>query len=174
MFKLELISRQQDRESFDCGSDPLNRFLKESARQQLDRGISRTYVLVDPAKTLPRPILGYFSLTLCEISSEFLPSADAKGLPRVVSGVKLARLAVGLKNQREGLGTNLLFAAMRKTLDVFESAGGIGLFVDAKDLRAKGYYERFGFHSLLHDELRLFLPMSVIRKLVSQVEADAV
>jgi hypothetical protein len=33
---------------------------------------------------------------------------------------------------------------MRKALGVFDSVGGIGLFVDAKDGEAKNYYEQFG------------------------------
>ena len=41
--------------------------------------------------------------------------------------------------QRQGIGKTLLVAAMEKFLEVFESAGGIGLFVDAKDEAAKAY-----------------------------------
>ncbi len=50
-------------------------------------------------------------------------------------------------HQRQGIGKTLLVAAMGKFIEIFNSAGGIGLFVDAKDQDAKRYYEQFGFVS---------------------------
>jgi len=58
----------------------------------------------------------------------------------------------------------LLVAAMKKVIEVFESAGGVGLFVDAKDESAKAYYERFGFMPLPDNFLQLFLPLQTLRK----------
>jgi hypothetical protein len=52
---------------------------------------------------------------------------------------------------------------MKKVVEVFESAGGIGLFVDAKDEAAKAYYERFGFVALPENLMQLFLPLQTIR-----------
>ncbi len=60
----------------------------------------------------------------------------------------------------------LVIAAMRKFAEVFDQAGGIGLFVDAKDHAAKEYYEQFGFVPLPPDELQLFLPLQTIRVVV--------
>jgi hypothetical protein len=42
-------------------------------------------------------------------------------------------------------------------------AGGIGLFIDAKDNEAKAYYERFDFVSLPDKPLLLFLPLQSIQ-----------
>ena len=53
---------------------------------------------------------------------------------------------------------------MRKFLEVFDSAGGIGLFVDAKDAEAQAYYERFGFDSLPDSQRLLLLPTQTIRE----------
>ena len=47
-------------------------------------------------------------------------------------------------------------------IEIFNSAGGIGLFVDAKDQEAKCYYEQFGFIALPPNELELFLPVKTI------------
>ena len=68
--------------------------------------------------------------------------------------------------QRQGLGKLLLVAAMKKVLEVFESAGGIGMFVDAKNDAAKGYYEGFGFVPLHDNVLQLFLPLQTLRKAI--------
>jgi hypothetical protein len=44
---VELLSKRHDREGFDCGSEPLNLILRQTARQHADRGISRRFVLTD-------------------------------------------------------------------------------------------------------------------------------
>jgi GNAT superfamily N-acetyltransferase len=168
MHRIELLSKSHDRQRFDCGSEPLNLFLKQTARQHAARGISRTFVLVDESASEPKPILGFFALNLCQIQSEALPPEEARRMPRNVSGVRLGRLAVARGIQGQGLGKILLAAAMRKLLDVFETAGGIGLFVDAKDQKAKAFYEHFGFVPLASNELELFLPVATIQEALTE------
>jgi len=162
--KIELLAKSHDRDGFDCGSEPLNLFLKQTARQHATRGISRTFVLVEEGASDPKPIVGFFSLNLCQIKSESLSAEEAKKLPRDVSGVRLGRLAVAKEYQRQGIGKTLLVAAMVKFTEIFNMAGGIGLFVDAKDQEAKRYYEQFGFVSLPSNELELFLPVKTIQE----------
>ena len=164
MRKIELLAKSHDRDGFDCGSEPLNLFLKQTARQHAERGISRTFVLVDEGASDPKPIIGFFALNLCQIKSESLPAEAAKKLPRDVAGIRLGRLAVAKACQRQGIGKILLVAAMGKFMEIFHTAGGIGLFVDAKDQEAKRYYEQFGFVPLLSNELELFLPVKTIQE----------
>jgi ribosomal protein S18 acetylase RimI-like enzyme len=169
---LEVLSRAHDRGGFDCGSPPLNAFLRETARQHFKRGLSRTFVLVDGTGAENKKILGYLSLTMCRVHGHELPIGISKDYPREICGVKLARLAVAKEQHGRGLGTRLLMAAMQKSLEVFELAGGIGLFVDAKDDRAKAFYEKFGLVALSGNELKLFMPVGTIRTLiVSQAES---
>ena len=163
MRKIELLTKSHDRNGFDCGSEPLNLFLKQTARQHAERGISRTFVLVDEGASTPKPVIGFFSLNLCQVKSESRSADEAKKLPRDVSGVRLGRLAVAKAYQRQGIGKTLLVAAMGKFIEIFNTAGGIGLFVDAKDQEAKRYYEQFGFVALPSNELELFLPVKTIQ-----------
>ena len=168
MRKIELLAKSHDRDGFDCGSEPLNLFLKQTARQHAARGISRTFVLVEDGASEPKPILGFFSLNLCLLKSESLSVEEAKKLPRDVSGIRLGRLAVAREYQRQGIGKTLLVAAMGKFIEIFNTACGIGLFVDAKDQDAKRYYEQFGFVSLPSNELELFLPVRTIQEALAQ------
>ena len=168
MRKIQRLAKSHDREGFDCGSEPLNSFLKQTARQHAARGISRTFVLVEEGASEPKPVLGFFSLNLCQIKSERLSAEEAKKLPRDVSGIRLGRLAVAQAFQRQGIGRTLLVAALGKFMDIFNTAGGIGLFVDAKDREAKRYYEQFGFVSLPSNELELFLPVKTIQEALAQ------
>jgi ribosomal protein S18 acetylase RimI-like enzyme len=162
--KIELLAKSHDRDGFDCGSEPLNLFLKQTARQHAERGISRTFVLVEEDAPVPKPIVGFFSLNLCQIKSESLTAAEAKKLPRDVAGVRVGRLARAREYKGQRIGEILLVAAMGKFIEIFNTAGGIGLFVDAKDQQAREFYERFGFVPLPTNEFELFLPVKTIQE----------
>jgi len=79
--------------------------------------------LVDEDAPDPKPILGFFSLNLCQIKAESHSADQAKKLPRDVAGVRLGRLAVAKAYQRKGIGKILLVAAMEKFLEIFNTAG---------------------------------------------------
>jgi ribosomal protein S18 acetylase RimI-like enzyme len=156
------LSRDHDRSEFDCGVQELNSFLKATARQHGEKGISRTFVLTDgnPA------ILGYFTLTLCEVMARNMPAEYAGKYPRhALPAVRLARLAVSRKEQGKGYGELLLTEAIHRTSLIAEQAGLIGLFVDAKNDAARAFYERYGFVTLPGQPLQLFLPIATIRSL---------
>ena len=156
------LARHHDRSRFDCGVPELNSFLKATARQHGDKGISRTFVLSDQEK--PATILGYFTLTLCEVRTENLPATDAKKYPtHGLPAVRLARLAVSGKYQRKGYGGLLLAEAIHRTVLIAEQAGLIGLFVDSKDEHAYKFYEKYGFVSLPGHGQQLFLPLETLR-----------
>jgi GNAT superfamily N-acetyltransferase len=167
MLKLEDLGKQHDRKRFDCGEVALNTFLQTLARQQQDKGISKTFVLVDT--TQPGIILGFFSLTACEVISVDLPPKLAKKYPDRAPGAKLARLAVDSTQQRKGYGQILMIEAMKKALLVAEHIGIIGFFVDAKNPSARCYYEQFGFISFRNRPLEMFLPLATLRQAVQSV-----
>ena len=64
----------------------------------------------------------------------------------------------------------LLIGAMRRFMEIFRTAGGIGLFVDAKDENARRYYEQFGFESMPSNALELFLPVKVIEATLNRAD----
>ncbi|MHB8623617.1 MAG: GNAT family N-acetyltransferase [Sulfuricaulis sp.] len=166
MLRIEPLSRRHNREGFDSGNPELNDYLRHTARQHAHKGLSRTEVLVDDET--PLDILGYVTVGLAEIITETLPSRYAKQYPTKAHGVKLARLAVAQSRQRKGLGTLMMIHAMRRALRVADSAGIIGLFVDAKDEAASRYYRRFGFLPLPEDPHKLFLPLATLRQVLGE------
>jgi ribosomal protein S18 acetylase RimI-like enzyme len=162
--RIELLDKSHDRDSFNCGSELLNQYLQQIARQHNQKGISRTFVLVDTEQ--PQTIIGFFTLCLCEIRTTKLPSNLAKKYPITVPGIKLARLAIEKSWQRKGIGEILMVEAMKRSIIIADNAGVIGLFVDAKDEAAKGYYSRYDFVSLEDNPLEMFLPLATIRQII--------
>ncbi len=157
-----LLTHNHDRTGFDCGIPELNRFLKATARQHINKGISRTFVLVD--EKYPKVILGFFSLTICEVDAKNIPVAYAKKYPSQHSlpAVRLARLAVSIKEQGKRYGEALLGEAIQRTATIAQQAGFIGLFVDVKNESAKQFYEKYGFVSIEGIPLKLFLPVKTL------------
>jgi len=153
------LTGSHDRQDFDCGRQELNDWLRQVARQHQDRGLSKTFVAI--LEEAPDRICGFYALTLAELENQSLPSAWRKKLPRRIPGVRLGRLAVDLRYQGKGLGDLLLVNALTRARKIHTEAGGIGLFVDAIDAEAAGYYQRLGFQASPDNALLLFLPVSV-------------
>lgn len=154
------LTGSHDRQDFDCGRPELNDWLGQVARQHQDKGLSKTFVAV--REEAPTHICGYYALTLAELENCHLPEAWRKKLPRRIPGVRLGRLAIDKQYQGKGLGELLLMNALIRARRIYIEAGGIGLFVDAIDERAAGYYQRFGFEASPDNPLLLFLSAKVI------------
>jgi GNAT superfamily N-acetyltransferase len=154
-----------DRVAFDCGSAELNAFFKATARQHAAKGISRTSVLADLND--PAVVLGFYTLVLCEIHAEHLPVKHAKKYPKhPLPAVRLARLAVSKRHRGKGYGEVLLMEAIHRTVLISAQAGGIGLFVDAKDSAARSFYEHYGFLVQPGNTSHLFLPMETLHSVI--------
>ena len=167
---IEPLSRRHNRTAFDCGNATLNDFLQKTARQYADRDIGVTHVVVEDEGS--PVILGFVTLTMKTVSRESLP---AKGLPRGEYGVALiGQLATDKARQGLGIGTRLLYFALSKARLAAEDFGLVGVALDllhepdesaAEQQKRRDYYARRGFQPLLDDGNRLYLPMSVVRKM---------
>jgi len=159
---IEPLTKAHNRTGFDCGDQALNHFLQKIARQHMDKGLSKTFVLIDAEQ--PIVIIAYMSLVVCEVLADDIPHQWKNKYPNRIPAAKLAKLAVSVDQQRKGYGETLLIDTMQKTLNVSQTMGLSGLFVDAKHKQAKAYYQQFGFLSLPEQLDNLFMPLSTIAK----------
>lgn len=130
--------------------------------QHSDKGVSKTYVLVDDSN--PTVVLGYYTLNPCAVDISYLPQRMSRRLPDHVFGSKIGRLAISKEVQGKKLGTKLLMSALDQYISVADKIGMVALFVDAKnhDL-ANGFYKKFGFKQCSDDPLHLFLTTQEIK-----------
>lgn len=163
MLIIRLLDATHNRAGFDCGIAALNDFLRKTARQHREKGLSNTFVLLDEDE--PQNILGFFTLSFLEVDASLIPPSHARRLPKSsrLPAAKLARLAVDKKYQGKGYGALLLADAVKRIVATVRESGGIvGFFVDAKDEQAKQFYRRFGFIPLQDNPLSLFLPLQTL------------
>jgi len=150
-------------EGFDCGREELNRYLLRFAWANQQAGAAQTYVgLVGDT------IVGYYTLAVGQVTREEAPERLTKGLARhPVPIMLLARLAVALSSQGQGVGKALLRDAMQRTVQAADIAGIRAFAVHAKDEEAKRFYERFDFIPSPTDPMHLFVLLKDVRRIIS-------
>lgn len=158
--QIQSLSSTHNCKEFDCGSQPLDKWLATMASQQQKKNIARTFVLVDV--TAPKTILGFYTLAVSEVPHEQFP--NSKKFPDRVPVVKLARFAMCKTMQCKGLGTHLLLNALERIVEISNNAGIAAVVVDAKNSGAAGYYQRHGFTPSPDNPLRLFLLTATLRE----------
>lgn len=158
---IEPLVKAHDRRNFSCGVDALDEYLRRFAHQHAASKISRTYVAANGAE-----VHGFYSLAMSAIRKDNLPAKYVDRFPNFPLPVaRLARLAVASSHQRKGLGELLLADALQRCLRLSTEIGMIGVIVDAKDAKARGWYERYEFERLPDSPLTLWLPTAAIERL---------
>ncbi len=156
------LALDQDTDSFDCGKEELNRFLKRFALASQQANSAQTYVALRGTR-----IVGYYSLAVGGVEHAAATPRVSKGLARhLIPVMVLARLAVDQSEQRSGIGKGLLKDALRRTAAAADIAGIRALFVTAKDDDAMRFYEHFDFDPSPADPHQLFLVMKDLKRMV--------
>lgn len=159
MRRIEKLQPHHAVDAFDCGQDALNRFLQQYALPTQLSGGAHTYVGV-----ADDTVIGYYALAAGSVEHAQAPERVKKGLAKhAIPVMLLARLAVDLRWQQQGVGAALLKDATLRTLQAAEIAGIRALVVHAKDEGARQFYERFDFHPSPTDPLHLFILLKDLR-----------
>ena len=149
-------------EGFDCGKQPLNDFLIRHALSSQQGNSSRTYVNVQEGC-----VAGYFTLAASAVLFESAPERMSKGLARhAVPVILMARYAVDVRFQGQGLGGLLVRNAMQRVLSVSREVGVRAMIVHAKDDEARERYLRIGMESFESNPYHLYLLTKDIAKLI--------
>lgn len=160
---LEVLAAHHDRAAFDCGEPSLNVFLQRQARQNANRNLGVTRVVV-PAAGESR-ILAYYTLVTRSVQRDELPKPN-RFPPDGVGVVLLGRLAVDKSAQGQRLGTLMVVKAIEQTERAAQDIGIHALVVHALGETAKQWYLSldFGFEELQTNALHLYLPIETIRQ----------
>lgn len=140
-----------DRSAFASGSEALDRYLQQQAKQDIRRRVASCFVAVDAAGE----IAGFYTIAASSLVLDLLPAEQAKRLPRypTVPAVMLGRLAVAKAHQGKRLGAALVADAIIRATRAEVMA--YAMIVDAKDEAAVRFYEHLGFARLGDDKRRL-------------------
>jgi GNAT superfamily N-acetyltransferase len=158
--RIEKLDRHHKIEDFDCGQFSLDRYLKRYALMNQQADGAQTYVGISGEE-----IIGYYTLVFGDVTYDDAPDRLRKGLSRhPVPVMILARLAVGLTWQGQGVGAGLLRDAMQRTIQAANIAGLRAFIVHAKDDKARQFYQHFDFIPSPTDPYHLYLLLKDIRQ----------
>lgn len=153
-----LDSKIHDRDNFSCGVLELDDYLKHFAIQHAKKGITTVRVLID--SNSPKTILGYYALSAAQVNANELSPQIQKKLPKYpIPCFRLARLATDIKYREQGFGKDLIGLAVTRCIEAKKHIGAYALIVDAKNTKAKKFYEYFGFTACNSNPLTLYLPL---------------
>jgi GNAT superfamily N-acetyltransferase len=139
-------------EGFDCGTEPLTRWLTERARRNQAEGSSRTWVVTDGER-----VVAYYASSTAVVMRADATRRAARNQPDPLPALLLGRLAVDRKYQGCGLGAACLKHFILKSIEVSQITGVRVLLVHAKDAAAADFYLRYGFERSPVDDLTLML-----------------
>lgn len=152
----EKIEKRHKLANFDCGKDSLNSFLRKRAFENAKNHATATYVVCYKGAN---HVAGYFSLATGAVIRGQAPKAMQRNMPNDIPVVVLARLAVDIQAQGQGLGEELLAEAIERALNAAEHVAVRALLVHALDEDAARFYKNHGFIEMPHDPMILMLSL---------------
>ena len=160
---IEALSRRHDRGSFSSAAEPLDRYLRRQAMQDVRRDVASVFVAIERGSGA---VHGFYTLSMAAVALDRLPERLARKMPRypTLPAVRLGRLAVHRAAQGRRLGTHLLMDAMARSLR--SEVAWAAFLVEALDERVRGFYEPFGFRSFEDDPTHLFLMRRTIESVL--------
>ncbi len=150
----------QDRSSFSCGVEDLDRYFIRQASQDAKRKIAAPFVMLDP----DGGIAGYYTLSAYGIDCRELPSDLAKKLPKypVMPATLLGRLAVDTRYRGRKLGSLLLLDALYRSWANTVQVASVGVIAEAYDEAARQFYLHHEFVSVPGNHRKVFIAMKTI------------
>jgi GNAT superfamily N-acetyltransferase len=140
-----------DRNSFNCGRETVNEWLRRNAWRNQESGASRTSVIADLTSG---QIVGYVSLSMSQIKRVWLPKASQRNQPDPIPTMLLGQLAVDLEYQRRGHAASLMSFVLNTTLRIAQKVGCVALITHPLDEGIRAFYRKFGFADLPRDPKR--------------------
>ena len=158
-FQLALLNGAHDRTTFNSGSEPLDRYLREQVSQDVRRRVAACFVAAADGSRMA----GYYTLASASLLLADLPASTGKNLPRypTVPAVRMGRLAVDWGFKGQGLGGALLAHALGRAAG--SEIAACALIVDAQDDAAANFYRHHGFVALPDSPRTLFLPLATVQ-----------
>ena len=159
---VEILDETHEVDSFECGNQALDHFLKRFALSNQRADSARTYVVCRRSA-----VIAYCRLAAGAVEHAEAPVRVGKGLARhPIPVMLLARLAVDRTQQGRGIGKALIKDALLRTAAAAEIVGVRALLVHARDEEARAWYEALEFEPSPTDPFHLFLLMKDLRKIL--------
>ncbi|PVU84429.1 N-acetyltransferase (plasmid) [Cellulomonas sp. WB94] len=157
------LEKGDDRSQFASGADELDSWFQRFSLENQQANNAVTYVTVRDGV-----VLGYYAIAMSAYTTARLPERLQKNRPVETPCILLARLAVDLTAQGQGVGAGLLRHAMEQAFKLSQGVGAAALLIHCRDDAAKAFYLANGdFLESPVEPTHLILSMKEIRRRVA-------
>jgi GNAT superfamily N-acetyltransferase len=157
------LEKADDRSRFASGADELDTWFQRFSFENQQANNAVTYVTVRDGV-----VLGYYAIAMSAYTTAGLPERLQKNRPVETPCILLARLAVDLTAQGQGVGAGLLRHAMEQAFKLSQGVGAAALLIHCRDDAAKAFYLANGdFLESPVEPSHLILSMKEIRRRVA-------
>lgn len=169
---------KHDRAAFSCGVEQIDNFLKRTANKLAAADNLRVFVMTTSAGE----VIGFYAVNAHAVDYRELPRKYARTRPGhgSIPAAYLSMIGVDKRYAGHGYGGDLLADALTRIATAAESIGVAVVMLDILDDRnaeliakRKVLYEGYGFAALPSNPLRLFLPIAMVRTLLSSRKENA-
>lgn len=169
---------RHDRAAFSCGIEQVDNYFQKTANKLVRADNVRVYVMVDPTGT----VIGFYALNAHAVHFADLPTKFARTRPSHgnIPAAYISMIGRDQKFRGGGFGGDLLVDALRRIAVAADAIGVAVVMLDVLDCgdpdrvaRREALYESYGFQSLASNPLRMFLPVSVSRRLIAEEAEDS-
>ena len=165
MYHSTSLTADHKADSFDCGVESLNSWLRTDAMRAQRADTARTYVWTENSEQ--REVLAYFSFAPTRVAREELTSGQAGGQSGWIPAYLLARLALDRGLRGQGLGAELLVDAVGRLVGASQVYAGRLIVVDAIDDNAAAFYAKHNFQPVKITPQQLVLKMATARRMMN-------
>ena len=164
---------RHDRAAFSCGVEQVDNYFQKTANKLAKADNVRLYVMVAPDAT----VIGFYALNAHSVHFTDLPAKFARSRPSHgnIPAAYISMIGRDQKFRGGGYGGDLLVDALRRIAVAADAIGVAVVMLDVLDCgdqdrvaRRKALYESYGFQSLASNPLRMYLPVSTVRKLTAE------
>lgn len=163
------LDHEHDRAAFSCNDPRLDDYLKQHARNAMERSLAVVWVWTRPPS---QTVIGYYTLTNTEVEVGILPERIRKKVrSQRIGSTLLGKFAIASEFQGQGNGEALCMRALRDALQASKTVASVGVYLEARTEAARRFWAKCEFTSLGEREdgvERFFMPMSHIEDLQAE------
>ncbi|MBP9217490.1 MAG: GNAT family N-acetyltransferase [Sterolibacterium sp.] len=158
----EPLAAFHDTESFVCGVNSLDNWLRQRALKNQATGASRTFVVCEGAR-----VWAYYALASSAVAAGVATGRLRRNMPDPVPVVVLGRLAIDQSLHGRGIGRALVRDACLRVMAAADTIGIRGMLVHALTADAQAFYEKVGFEPSPLEPMTLMATLEDIRAALS-------
>ncbi|KYC29396.1 GCN5-related N-acetyltransferase [Sterolibacterium denitrificans] len=152
------LTAHHETNTFTCGVESLDHWLRQRALKNQISGASRTFVVCEDQR-----VLAYYALASSAVAAKLATGRLRRNMPDPIPIVVLGRLAIDQSLHGQGIGRALVRDACLRVVAAADAIGIRGMLVHALSPEAQAFYAHVGFEPSPLEPMTLMATIADVR-----------